>query len=61
MGKYLYMAVSVDDVESPIFIEDSVVDLSSRLGVSPSTVYNSINQNCSGKITGRKIVKIKNL
>lgn len=61
MGRYLYMAVTIDDIESPIFIENSVVDLSSRLGVAPSTVYNSINCGCSGKITGRKIVKIKNL
>lgn len=61
MGKYLYMAVTADDFESPIFVENSVVDLSSRLGVAPSTIYNSINLGRSGKISGRKIVKIKNL
>lgn len=61
MGKYLYMAVTADSFEEPIYIENSVVDLSSRLGVSPSTIYNSINLGRSGKISGRKIIKTKNL
>lgn len=59
MSKYWYMAVSADEFERPIYIEDNPCALAEKLGIKTKTVYNSINQNYSGKITGRKIVKIK--
>lgn len=61
MGKYLYMAVTADDYELPIAVEDSAIDLANKLGIDPISVYNSINKGLHGINAGRKIIKIKNL
>jgi hypothetical protein len=60
MGKYLYMAVTPDDYELPIAVEESAIDLANKLGIEPISVYNSINKGLDGKNVGRKIIKIKN-
>ena len=61
MGKYLYMAVTADDFEFPIAIEDTVSELANKLGVEPMSIYSSISNNRSGKIIGHKFLKIRNL
>lgn len=57
--KYLYLAVTSDEYELPIFVEDSANKLAKKLGVSQNSVYLAISKNLSGKIQGRKIVKVE--
>ncbi|WP_023977020.1 hypothetical protein [Clostridium beijerinckii] len=57
MGKYLYMAVTSDKYELPLVVEDSAAELANKLGIDAMSVYHSIG--CSGKIAGRKIVRIR--
>ena len=61
MGKYLYMAVTCDDFELPIIVEESIATLANRLGLEPLSVKHSIERGYSGKNTGRKLIKVKNL
>lgn len=61
MGKYLYMAVSADEYELPIAVEDTAIALANKLGIEPISVYSSIANSRSGKITGHKLLKIRNL
>lgn len=61
MGKYLYMAVTCDEYEFPVAVEETAVELANKLGIDPMSVYNSIANNRSGKITGHKLLKIKNI
>lgn len=58
-SKYYYMAVSSDEFELPIFIEDSARELALKLDVSEHTIHTSIHLNKSGKYLGRKIIKVK--
>lgn len=61
MGKYLYMAVTVDEFEFPIVVEDSIAELANRFGIEPISVKNSIERGYSGKNMGRRFIKVKNL
>lgn len=61
MGKYLYMAVTSDELELPIAVEENVTDLANKLGIDPISVYNSINKGLQGRNAGRKIVKVRSL
>lgn len=58
MKKYLWMAVTADKYEFPIYIEDSSLKLAKILGINRSSVINATLNNYSGKNTGRKIVKV---
>lgn len=59
MKKYLWLAVTPDKYEFPIYIEDSSTKLAKRLGISASTVITSTSKNNNGRRTGRKIVKVE--
>lgn len=60
-SKYYYMAVSSDELEIPIFIEDSARELALKLDVDVHTIHSSIHLNKSGKYLGRKIIKVKKI
>ncbi|MBU3131570.1 hypothetical protein KPL40_03825 [Clostridium gasigenes] len=57
--KYLWLAVSPDKYELPMVVEDSAKKLARRLNVSSNVVSSSISKNLSGKIQGRKIIKVQ--
>lgn len=61
MGKYLYMAVTADDFELPLAVEETVVALAIRFNMEPNSLSHAINNNYSGKVLGRKFVKVKSL
>lgn len=61
MVKYLYMAVTCDEFEFPICVEESVNELATKLDVEPSCVYGYLSNRFSGKITNRKILKVKKI
>ena len=59
MKKYLWLAVTPDKYEFPIYIEDSSTKLAKRLGISACTVITSTSRNNNGRNSGRKIVKVE--
>ncbi|AQR93353.1 hypothetical protein [Clostridium saccharoperbutylacetonicum] len=61
MGKYLYMAVTADDFELPIAVEDSLRELAKKFDIDSNSLSHSLNNNYSGKVSGRRFVKVKNL
>lgn len=56
--KYLWLAVTNDKYEFPIYIEDTAKKLANKLGIHCTTVITSIVQNKSGRNSGRKLIKI---
>ena len=57
--KYLWLAVSIDKYEFPIYIEDTAKELGARLGISGDTVIQAVIRKRDGKKSGRKILKIE--
>ena len=53
------MAVEADEYELPIFIADTPKELAKMIGTTNTNIINLSNLQCSGKKTGRKIVKVK--
>lgn len=56
--KYLWMAVTPDEYEFPIYIEDTAEKLGNKLGIKTSTVVASISRKKPGTSAGRKLVKV---
>lgn len=54
----LYMAVTADELELPLAVTTTVVELSKLTGYSRSAIFTSISRNKSGRKTGCKFVKI---
>ena len=55
----LYMAVTADEYEIPLIVEDSISKLAKKADVSVSTVRSSINRNQSGTRRGMKFIQVK--
>jgi hypothetical protein len=55
----LYMAVTMDKYELPVYIEKSAVLLAKKLGISRNSVYSCISYGNSGKYLGLKIIRLK--
>ena len=55
----LYMAVTPDEFELPLIVEDSISKLAKKTGVSVSTVKSSIDRNQPGTRRGMKFVQVK--
>lgn len=58
-NNYLYMAVTPDEYELPLAVEDSVTKLAKLFNVKPSKVSTLISMGRSGKTTGVKFLRIK--
>jgi len=55
----LYLAVTPDEYELPIYVCDSGKELAEKLGVSQSTIYTLIAHDRDGSRTGRKVIKVE--
>ena len=55
----LYMAVTPDEYELPIAVENTVFDLAEMYNTTSSTILTSISRNRSGKRRGAKFVKVE--
>ena len=60
MSMYIWMAVTPDEYELPIALEDSARKLADLIGVSESTVKGSELRDRDGHICGVKYVKVRN-
>lgn len=60
MGKSMYMAVTNDEYELPVYIEDRLKDLSERLGRKYDSVASCITRGCACKSNdGEKFLIVK--
>lgn len=57
MGK-LYMAVTADHLELPLYVTDSCKELALRYGISSKNLTSQIANNASGKTRGAKFVRV---
>lgn len=55
----MYMAVTTDKYELPLFVADTARELGKHFGVSQNTVYSSISKGLSGKKNGYRFVKVE--
>ena len=54
----LYMAVTADKYELPLYVAKSVEELSDKYGLTPGNIRSKISKNQSGKRLGIKFLKI---
>ena len=54
----IYMAVTPDKYEFPVYIEETVRELSKKTGASENNIYSSIAHKASGKVTGLKFLRV---
>ena len=60
MKNKLYMAVTDDQYELPVFIEDTMTALAEKVGVDTSTICKHIRGHLKGtSLTGYKFVKVR--
>lgn len=59
MDTTLYMAVTPDKLELPLFVAGNARELANKYGVTENAVYSSIARNESGKQRGAKFIKVK--
>lgn len=54
----LYLAVTPDEYELPLYVAESVEELSYKYGLTPNNIRSKISKNQSGKILGIKFLRI---
>lgn len=54
----LYMAVTADKYELPIYVEDRMVSLAKKLGRKPDSVSSCLTRGCLCAADDKQIVKI---
>jgi hypothetical protein len=55
----LYMAVTVDEFELPLYVTDTVVDMDRWASSTPIAVSTAITRGRSGKYNGFKYIKVE--
>lgn len=55
----VYMAVTSDKYELPIYVGSTARELAEHFGVSINNVYSSISHKSTGRYRGYKFVKVK--
>lgn len=55
---YIYMMVSDDKYELPLYVADSAQELAEKLGVKKGTIYSHVIQWEKGKIKKAKYIRI---
>ena len=58
--KYLWIAVEPDEYELPLAVCDTARELGEIYGIGQDSVMDSVSKNRSGKLSGRKFVKVRN-
>lgn len=54
----LWIAVTSDKYELPLYVTDSCVDLAKWAGIAPCTVISQINKKANGRYNGYKFERI---
>jgi len=58
--KYLWIAVEPDEYELPLAVCDTARELGEIYGIGQDSVMDSVSKNRSGKLSGRKFMKVRN-
>lgn len=58
MNNRLYMDVAIDKYELPLFVAETIDEMSDWSGTKPQTIRTSISQNKTGNRRGYKFVKV---
>lgn len=58
MSNKLYLAVTPDEYELPLFVADSAVELAKMFSTTANVVSSCISHNSSGKKAGVKFIRI---
>lgn len=59
MSSFLWLAVTPDELELPIVVADTAVELASRLEKKPNDISSAWYKKLSGKNWGFKVVKVE--
>lgn len=59
MQRYYWLAVEADEYELPLAVADTAKELGDIFGISKSVVIEAVKNNRSGRISGRKFVKVE--
>ena len=59
MKNVLYMAVTPDKYELPLYVADSVKELAEKFNTNQNVVLSSISHKRGGNVTGRKFVRVR--
>ena len=54
----LYMAVTSDDLELPVYVTDDYKELAEAYGINKFTLLSSISKGLNGRYNGVKFVKV---
>lgn len=54
----LYMAVTPDELELPLFVTDYCRELANKYGISNDNLLSQIAHNCSGRDRGAKFIRV---
>ena len=60
MGKYLWLAVEVDEYELPLYVADTAEELGRVFGAKASSVINCVIRQRSGRENGYRYIKVLN-
>lgn len=60
MGKYLWLAVTADEYEFPLFVADTAKELGDKFGVSTSTIMTYAMRQHNGRENGYRYLKVLN-
>lgn len=55
----MYMAVTADKYELPLYVADTARELGKHYGVSANMVYSAVSKGLSGKRNGYRFVKVE--
>lgn len=60
MPKYLWLAVETDEYELPLAVTDTARELGEIYGIKKDSIIDMVSKGKSGKISGRKFIKVVN-
>ena len=56
--KFLWLAVTADEYELPLCVEESAQKLADSLGIKRISIYTAMYHNSNGKVSGQRFVKV---
>lgn len=59
MQRYYWLAVEADEYELPLAVADTAKELGDIFGISKSVVIDAVKNNRSGRICGRKFIRVR--
>ena len=60
MGKYLWLAVEIDEYELPLYVADSARELAEKFGTTKHNVECNVLRGDNGRISGRRFIRVLN-